>query len=162
MIGYFFAIFAMLSFGISPLFYKYVINSKISPVVANQIRAFMTLIIMLLFFIPSFFGIWKVSLYDLIIIALVAFFGVFLGDTVYLYSLKYTDVSITAPVSSTYAIIIAIIMLVFFNESITIFEIIGGLIIVLGIWIIQEKTRNRTQKIGIFLALFSAFFMPLP
>lgn len=158
MIGYLFAIFAMLSFGISPLFYKYVINSNISPVVANQIRAFMTLIIMLLYFIPSFFGIWKVSLYDLIIIAVVAFFGAFLGDTVYLYSLKYTDVSITAPVSSTYAIIIAIIMLVFFNESITIFEIIGGLIIVLGIWIIQEKTRNRTQKIGIFLALLSAFF----
>jgi len=158
MFDYIFAVVAMLSFGLSPLFYKYVINANVSPVIANEIRAFMTLIIMLIYFIPSFLGIWKVTFYDIIMFAIVAFFGAFLGDTVYFYSLKYTDVSITAPVSSSYAIIIVIIMFAFFKESISIFEIIGGLIIILGIWIIQERTKRRMQKIGVFLALLSALF----
>jgi len=158
MFDYIFAVVAMLSFGLSPLFYKYVINANVSPVIANEIRAFMTLIIMLIYFIPSFLGIWNVTFYDIIMFAIVAFFGVFLGDTVYFYSLKYTDVSITAPVSSSYAIIIVIIMFAFFKESISIFEIIGGLIIILGIWIIQERTKRRMQKIGVFLALLSALF----
>ena len=158
MLVYIFPLLAMLSFGLSPLFYKYVINLNVNPVTANQVRVIMTFFIMMVIFVPEFFIIWRISAFDLLMFALISFFGVFLGDTVYFYSLKYTDVSITAPLSSTYAIMIAIIMFAFFNVGITAFEIIGGIVIVIGIWIIQERTRKRVQKIGIFLALLSALF----
>ncbi len=156
MLEYIFPLLALLSFGLSPLFHKYVINLNVNPVTANQVRVIMTFFIMMLIFIPEFFIIWKISIFDLLIFAFISFFGIFLGDTVYFYSLKYTDVSITAPLSSTYAIMIAIIMFAFFNEEITVFEIIGGLVIVIGIWIIQERTTKRVQKIGVLLALLSA------
>lgn len=158
MLVYIFPLLAMLSFGLSPLFYKYVINLNVNPITANQVRVIMTFFIMMVIFIPEFFTIWRISAFDLLIFGLISFFGIFLGDTVYFYSLKYTDVSITAPLSSTYAIMIAIIMFAFFNVEITAFEIIGGIVIVIGIWIIQERTRKMLQKIGVFLALLSALF----
>lgn len=155
MFNYLFSILAMVSFGLSPIFYKYIMNRNVDPIVANQVRSIVTLFLMLIFFSFSFNFIFSLNLKSILFIALISFFGIFLGDTIYFYALKKIDVSIASPLSSTYSLIIAVVML-FFGEPITIFEILGGVLIILGIFILQERKSTKIQKSGIFLALFSA------
>lgn len=114
MFEYFYPILAMASFGLSPLFYKYVIKLDVDPVIANQVKVIMTFFIMMAIFIPEFFTIWKISIYDLLIFAFISFFGILLG------------VVITGLFSSASPMITSFLGILIFNErknALTIFDI---------------------------------------
>ncbi|MDP8012239.1 MAG: hypothetical protein ACP5F1_03530 [Thermoplasmata archaeon] len=114
MFEYFYPILAMASFGLSPLFYKYVIKLDVDPVIANQVKVIMTFFIMMAIFIPEFFTIWKISIYDLLIFAFISFFGILLG------------VVITGLFSSASPMITSFLGILIFNErknALTLFDI---------------------------------------
>ncbi len=100
-IGLIFAFLTMLSFGLSPLFYKYATNSGINPFVINWMRSigalFLTLILLPIFLPFSF-----PNIYAWILVILISIAGPFLGDTIYMTSMKYIDLSYASPLSSTY------------------------------------------------------------
>ncbi|MEM3219114.1 MAG: DMT family transporter [Thermoplasmata archaeon] len=156
-----YAILAMLSFGISPIFYKTILRKDIPPFVANQIRAIMVLPMMLIFFIFSLKNLFQVTSNVLIILAIIAFLGPVMGDSMYFYSLKYIDVSLTAPLSSLYAVLIPILMFIFLGTSFNIFIILGAIFVVFGIYLLQERKMSKFHKRGVVFALVSAIFYSL-
>ncbi|MGC9137806.1 MAG: DMT family transporter [Thermoplasmata archaeon] len=153
-----FPLLAMVSFGISPLFYKTIMNRGIHPLKANWIRALMVLPLMLLFFIFSLDGIFNVGTHVLMILALIAFFGPVMGDSLYFFSLRYIDVSLTAPISSVYSLLIPLWMFIFFHSYTSMTIILGAFLIIAGIYLLQKRKMTLLQKRGVIYAFLSAIF----
>ena len=76
------------------------------------------------------------------------------GDSLYLMSINYSGVSIAAPVSYTY-IPIAVLMATLLGEPLTIYKVVSGLLVVLGVYLLSRE-RTRITIRGIALALGAA------
>lgn len=153
-----FPLLAMVSFGISPIFYKTIMNRGINPLKANFIRALMVLPMMLILFLFSLKSLLDVNSNNILMFALIALFGPVLGDSLYFFSLRYIDVSLTAPLSSVYSLLIPIWMLIFFNIYSSMFIFISAIFVIFGIFLIQERKMSISQKRGVIFALLSAVF----
>lgn len=68
-----------------------------------------------------------------------AFFAFFLGDLLFLYSLKSIGVSRTVPVSSTFPLFVAVWTFFIFRQPVSILVIGGTILIVLAIKLISEE-----------------------
>ncbi|PVU72536.1 EamA family transporter [Vulcanisaeta sp. SCGC AB-777_J10] len=76
------------------------------------------------------------------------------GDSLYLMSINYSGVSIAAPVSYTY-IPIAVLMATLLGEPLTIYKVVSGLLVVLGVYLLSRE-RTRITIRGMALALGAA------
>jgi DME family drug/metabolite transporter len=76
------------------------------------------------------------------------------GDSLYLMSINYSGVSIAAPVSYTY-IPIAVLMATLLGEPLTIYKVISGLLVVLGVYLLSRE-RTKVMIRGVALALGAA------
>jgi DME family drug/metabolite transporter len=76
------------------------------------------------------------------------------GDSLYLMSINYSGVSIAAPVSYTY-IPIAVLMATLLGEPLTIYKVVSGLLVVLGVYLLSRE-RTRITIRGVALALGAA------
>lgn len=161
MVEFVFPLLAMVSFGISPLFYKAAIGRGIYPITSNGIRALMVLPMMLIFFLPSLGDLFNVNSYLLILLALIAFFGPVMGDTLYFFSLRYIDVSLTAPISSAYSLLIPVWMILFFHSYPPATVFLGAILVISGIYAIQERKLGIMHKKGVVFAFLSAIFYSL-
>jgi DME family drug/metabolite transporter len=92
-----------------------------------------------------------------------AFFGYFLGDFLFLSALKRTEVSRTVPVSSTYPLFIAGWTSLLYGNSVSIFLVLGMILIITAIKLISEKngserepTQQKEKYRGIGCALLAA------
>jgi len=152
--GLIFAFLSMLSFGLSPLFYKYGTNRGINPFVVNWMRSigslFLTLTL-LPFFVPFSYP----NVYAWILAILISIVGPFLGDTIYMTSMKYIDLSYASPLSSTYPLFIIIFSIIFSSQIPGILEITGSLLVISGIFVSQVR-KGKVSKIGFTLALIAA------
>jgi len=76
------------------------------------------------------------------------------GDSLYLMSINYSGVSIAAPVSYTY-IPIAVLMATLLGEPLTIYKVVSGLLVVLGVYLLSRE-RTKVMIRGVALALGAA------
>jgi DME family drug/metabolite transporter len=75
-----------------------------------------------------------------------SFFAFFLGDYLYLASLKGIGVSRAVPVSSTFPLFVAVWSFIIYRKPISILVILGTLLIILAIKLISEEKENFTPK----------------
>lgn len=89
-----------------------------------------------------------------------SFFAFFLGDLLFLVSLKRIGVSRTTPISSTYPLFVTVWAFLVYRKPVSIFIVLGTLLIVVAIKLIsEEKSINNGNQIhskGIFFALLAA------
>ena len=81
--------------------------------------------------------------------------GPFLGDTIYMTSMKYIDLSYASPLSSTYPLFIIIFSIIFSSQIPGILEITGSILVITGIFVSQVR-KGKVSKIGFTLALIAA------
>ncbi len=135
-IGLIFAFLTMLSFGLSPLFYKYETNSGINPLVVNWMRSIGALFLTLTL-LPIFVPFSFPNIYAWILVLSISIVGPFLGDTIYMTSMKYIDLSYASPLSSTYPLFIIVFSIIFSSQIPGIYEITGSLLVISGIFVSQ-------------------------
>jgi DME family drug/metabolite transporter len=90
-----------------------------------------------------------------------SFFAFFLGDLLFLVSLKRIGVSRTVPISSTYPLFVTVWTFLVYRRPVGIFIILGTLLIVVAVKLISDEKRsenngNQIYSRGIFLALLAA------
>lgn len=93
-----------------------------------------------------------------------AFFAFFLGDLLFLISIKRVGVSRTVPVSSTYPLFVTVWAFIVYGKSVSIFVVLGTLLIVVAIKLISEEGEKKGKgerepnapSRGVFLAISAA------
>ncbi|MDH5267354.1 MAG: DMT family transporter [Candidatus Bathyarchaeota archaeon] len=163
MIGELAALGAALCWTVSAALYKIALSDA-KPISANISRCISTTV----FFIACS-GVTgrlqylaALGLDSLILAGLSGVIGLCVGDTLYMLSLKWVGVSRAVPVTCTYPLFTMLFAALFFSEQITLFVLLGAVLIIVGISLIsQEKgkstgmTRNVLFK-GVFVALVTA------
>ncbi|MDD4353232.1 MAG: GRP family sugar transporter [Candidatus Nanoarchaeia archaeon] len=145
---------AAILFGVSKLLSRY-ISRKIDPIVYSF---YYNLIFSLLFifFLSSFSMPSKIEGWTIMALGSV-FWSACMILIFFVY--KHLDVSIIAPLENLTPLITLIAGLIFFNETMGLFNIIGAFLIFLGALLITWKTKNYIiNKKGIILMLISVFF----
>lgn len=119
---------------------------SIKPLVVNFLRVFYASVILL---VPAvILGLNMGAVWG----SLSGLLSLVIGDSLYLMSIKYSGVSVAAPVSYTY-IPIAVLLAVLMGESLTIYKVISGLLIVLGVYLLSSSGESKLTIKGILLAL---------
>jgi len=147
-----FAFLSMLSFGLSPLFYKYGTNRGINPFAVNWMisigAVFLTLTLL------PFFTFFLSQCLRMDPSILITRGEPFLGNTIYMTSLKYIDLSYASPLTSTYPLFIIIFSIIFSSPIPWILEITGSLLAISGIFVSQltysPHLNAKVQGIGCF------------
>jgi len=162
-IGEITALAAAFCWTISPVLYK-VALSDAKPISANISRSISTTI-----FLLACLGVsgklWNLATLptdSLLLAGLSGIIGLCLGDTMYMLSLKLIGVSRTVPISSVYPLFTMLFAAIFLGERVTLFLLLGTVIIIVGIWLVSQKrtgssdeTRGAFYK-GVLIALASA------
>jgi DME family drug/metabolite transporter len=70
------------------------------------------------------------------------------GDTLYFIGLRTIGVTKTIPITYSYSILVVLLSAIFLEEEITLLLILGTITIILGVWLVVNKTLDQTQKSG--------------
>ncbi|WP_252901351.1 DMT family transporter [Vulcanisaeta sp. JCM 14467] len=77
------------------------------------------------------------------------------GDSLYLFSINYSGVSIAAPVSYTY-IPLTVLFAVFLGEPLTTPKILASILLIPGVYLLSRGGSSRRELKGLFLGLGAA------
>jgi DME family drug/metabolite transporter len=85
-----------------------------------------------------------------------AVFAFFLGDILYLESIRRSGVAKAVPVSSTYPLFVALWAVTVYGQPLSINIFTGSVLIVFAIYLISEQKSGNRDSFGILFALFAA------
>jgi drug/metabolite transporter (DMT)-like permease len=80
------------------------------------------------------------------------------GDILYFSGLKFVGVAKTVPIAYSYSIFVAVISIIFLEESLTAPILLGTVAVISGIWLVAGRAENKIgkkehSKLGILAAL---------
>ncbi|BDR91302.1 DMT family transporter [Vulcanisaeta souniana] len=78
-----------------------------------------------------------------------------IGDSLYLFSINYSGVSIAAPASYTY-IPLTVLFAVFLGEPLTITKLMASILLIPGVYLLSRGGGSRREIKGLFLGLSAA------
>ena len=162
MLGVFIALGASLTWAGSSILLKY-LSSKIDAISVNMMRLWvgMTALIALVFLTGRAGDILHTPLLPILLVVASGILSNAIGDTVYIQSLSYLDVSISYPISQSAFPLLTLIAAIFFlNESFTWFNILGAAFVIAGIFMIVRNNKKaaaakNTVK-GVVMTLIAA------
>ena len=145
MLGELAALGAALCWTVSAALYK-VALSDAKPVSANISRCISTTV----FFIACLGVTGRLQylaalrLDSLLLAGVSGVIGLCVGDTLYMLSLKLVGVSRAVPVTCTYPLFTMLFEALFFSNQITLFVLLGAVLIIVGIWLISQGKGKLT------------------
>ena len=124
--------------GSSPILEKVGLG-KTDPLIAVSIRSFAITIILLLFltFTGRIKDLFVIDTKSLVIFIISGFMAGFLGMWTYFGALKMGATSKIVPIAATYPLITAILSIIILKEGVTLFRIIGTVLIIAGVWFVR-------------------------
>lgn len=147
MIGEIFGLMAALSWAVGSIFDRIGLR-RIPPLLANTMRsipsAIFTFILMVVFEGPESFI--SVPVLDLLFIVSGTTLALVIGDYLFLYSLRRLGVSKTMPIVSIYPVFALSGAFFLLAENITIFIIIGTLLVICGIYLLSRSRNNKKDE----------------
>ena len=162
MLGVIIALIASLAWAGSSTLLKY-LSSRINAISINTMRLWVGSVVLLALVFLSGRGndIVQTHLLPFLMLAVSGILANAVGDTVYIKSLSYLDVSRAYPISqSTFPAITLVVAILFFNESFTWLNILGAVFVICGIFMmIRNKKTDITNKAmgkGVVLSLIAA------
>jgi drug/metabolite transporter (DMT)-like permease len=162
MLGIIIALFTSLAWAGSSTILKY-LSSRINAISINAMRLWVGSIVLIavIFFSGRSTELGQAHLFPILMIALAGILSIAAGDTVYIKSLSYLDVSRAYPISqATFPTLTLIVALLFFNEPFTLFNIVGAAFVILGILMIIKNKKveisNKFTGKGLALCLIAA------
>jgi transporter family protein len=132
--SYTFAVFAMLLWGIAPIFGKLGLT-QLEPLAALTLRSLIITVLLLIF--ATFGGYWSgiasVGSRDFLFIGLEGLCSALLGHLAYYYALKYGEVGKVSPVVAAFPLVALTLAIIVLGEKITVWKMAGAATIVAGI-----------------------------
>lgn len=134
-----FAVLAMLLWGIAPIFGKLGLV-ELSPFTGLAIRSFIISGLLLVYGLLAgkFSGINEVDINSLLYIATEGIFASLLGHLAYFYALKFGTASRVVPFVAAYPLVTVLAAIIFLKEGFSWENLIGALLIIIGIFIIKR------------------------
>mgnify|MGYP000079446601 FL=1 len=156
-IGLVYAVAALFSFGLSPLFYKIGMKNNLHVLEANTIRSWGALALLtpiLIIYRVSPCIPWELVMF----VIFSALAGPIIGDTFFLFSIKKVGASVATPLVSTYSLMVAIMSVMLFGEKLTVLNILGGFLILSSVWLVYLERRNLGDEsiLGLIACLGAA------
>ena len=159
------AVLAAFCWGSSGVVYKKGLKG-VSEFYGNMLRS----IVASLFFFPILVfrdyisELLKIDLFTASILVISAILSFFIGDLLYLYSLKRAPVSIVLPLSATYPIYVVLLSQVIYSVKFNLNLLMASLLTVLAVYAISKSAKGSDEVKslrGIYFALIAAFFWAL-
>ena len=149
MIGELSALGAALSWAIAPVLYQTALGN-IKPISANIVRCITNGAVLLILFFSLGLGGWLFSLplWAVIVTIVSGVVGLGVGDTLYMMSLKSIGVSRAVPLASTYPLFGLIWAVFLVKQSLSLAEIVGAIVIVIGIWLLSRKHSIKMTNVA--------------
>jgi len=162
MLGLFIALGASLAWAGSSILLKY-LSTRIDAISVNTMRLWVGMIslIALVFLTGRAGDILHTPLLPILLVAASGILSNAIGDTVYIQSLSYLDVSISYPISQSAFPLLTLIAAIFFlNESFTWFNILGAALVITGIFMIVRNNKatgiSKNMVKGVVMTLIAA------
>ena len=162
MLGVIIALIASLAWAGSSILLKY-LSSRINAISVNTMRLWVgaVALIALVFFSGRSGLILQAPLVSILMVVASGILSNTAGDTIYIQSLSYLDVSISYPISqSAFPVLTLIVAIFFLNESFTWFNIVGAVFVIAGILMIVRNNKkaltHKNMGKGVALALVAA------
>lgn len=159
LIGLAYAVLALLSFSFSPLLYKMGLKN-LETIVANTVRVIGTLVLLtpIHVFYFGFRAHFPLNFTPILLLLITSLSGPLVGDILYMVAIRRVGVSIAVPLANSYALIVTMVSIIFFNEKFTLLNVIGATLIILSIWILymEKKSSSKYSIIGFLAALGAA------
>jgi DME family drug/metabolite transporter len=70
------------------------------------------------------------------------------GDSLYFIGLRTIGVTKTVPITYSYSILVVLLSAIILDEAITLLLLLGTAAIIVGVWLIANKTLDQNQKSG--------------
>ncbi len=149
MIGEFAALGAALSWVISAVLYKQAL-AEVKPISANIFRLASTSILLVLFVtVIGKLSVLSTLPFEAVVLACASgVVGLGLGDTCYMISLKLIGVSRAVPLTCIYPLFNILWAISLKGEPFNPAIAFGAVIIVSGIWLIQQTRKRKFTKCG--------------
>jgi len=90
---------------------------------------------------------------EYLILIFSGFIGVALGDLCFLASLKKLGSGLSAIISTTYSVLIFLLAYLMYNESISLFSYLGGILVIFGVIIGTVKTPQKKSPKDLYLGI---------
>lgn len=105
--------------------------------------------------------LFELNITSLVYIGFSSLLVLAVGDILYFTGLKSVGVSKTVPIAYSYSIFVALISIIFLEESLTAPILIGTVTVISGIWLVTSRVENKASKqehakLGILAALGTA------
>jgi drug/metabolite transporter (DMT)-like permease len=162
MLGVIIALVASLAWAGSSILLKY-LSSRINAISVNTMRLWVgaVALIALVVFSGRSGDILQAPLFSILMVVASGILSNTAGDTIYIQSLSYLDVSISYPISqSAFPVLTLIVAILFLNESFTWLNILGAVFVIAGIiMIVRNNKKVVTHKNvgkGVVLTLVAA------
>lgn len=139
---FFLALFGMICWGLAPVFAKLGL-SNVNPMAALALRTYISTSILTVWVLCS--GTWiqfkDISKQATWLIAIEALLATLIGDFAYYAALKYGEVTFVTLVMACSPLVSIITAVIFLNEQITWYRLIGGILVILGIGFISFEAK---------------------
>ena len=162
MIGIIYSVGAALCFAIAPVIYSSFLK-RLSPYTVNFLRISIVCIVTgLALLLLKGSSAFSILYYFLFLMFIIVLSGTIIGDTLYLYTIKYIGPTIAQAITSTYPLFVYLLAKVFTSEELTLIQLLAISLVVLGLMIIYISFRNihkhtQIRIKGLVLGIVCAF-----
>ena len=145
MIGVVVAFVTALAWAGSSTLLKY-LSSRIDAIPLNSIRLLIGSVVLLVIVLSSGRGeiLAQTNLLQGLLVALSGLVAIAVGDTVYISSLSFLDVSRAFPLAQcTFPVMTVFVAMLFFGERFTALNVLGSVLVVLGIYVLTRRGEGK-------------------
>lgn len=135
----FYALLAMLCWGIGPIFSKLGLF-KVEPFTALTIRATTVAAIMILaaLFTGRLSSVIQVDLRAASFIFAEGIFAALLGQLAYYYAIKGGEISLISPLVAAFPLVTVLLAFLFLGENLSVHKLIGAMLVVAGVIVLHR------------------------
>jgi DME family drug/metabolite transporter len=101
---------------------------------------------LILFPLGSWNSFFKIDLNTIAIMGISSILVLVAGDSLYFIGLKTIGVTKTVPITYSYSILVIFLSVLILNENITLRIILGTIAIILGVWLVANKTLDQPHS----------------
>lgn len=141
------AIMAALCWAFGASLYKKAIRDM-NPIKFNLIRSTSVLIyaFSIVFILGKLGSVFNLDFSTITIMGISSILVLVAGDTLYFIGLRTIGVTKTVPITYSYSILVVLLGGIILDEAITLQLILGTITIILGVWLVANKTLDQTQQ----------------
>ena len=161
MLGVIIALTASVAWAVSSVLLK-ILSSRIDAISVNTMRLWVgaVALIALVVFTGRSDDVLNAPLFPILMVIASGVLSNTIGDTIYIRSLSYLDVSVSYPISqSAFPVLTLIVAIFFLNETFTWYNILGAVCVVGGILMLVKNKKavvHPNAAKGVILALVAA------